>query len=56
MTFRRRLASGLLTTSVVAAIFVSVPAGVTAAVSRAAGTIDIFETESDKAVWRLSVG
>ncbi len=56
MTFRRRLVSGLLTTSGVAAIFVSVPAGVAAAVSRAAGTIDVFEIGSDKAVWRLSVG
>ena len=27
-----------------------------AAVSRAAGSIEVFETGSDNAVWRLSVG
>jgi hypothetical protein len=64
MMFGRRLASGLLTTSVVAAICVGVPAGVAAAANPVvaenqqpgSSAWNVFETGSDKAVWRLSLG
>jgi len=49
MTFRRRLASGLLTTSVVAAICVGVPAGVAAA----ANPVAAENQQAGTSAWKL---
>src|SRR5437870_10011107 len=49
MTFRRRLASGLLTTSVVAAICVGVPAGVAAA----ANPVVAENQQAGTSAWKL---
>src|SRR2546425_1987320 len=49
MTFRRRLASGLLTTSVVAAICAGVPAGVAAA----ANPVVAENQQAGTSAWKL---